>query len=122
MEYDANKMAQEAINAIKNQIKGLTHLNIAVIGRSGVGKSTLINSVFRDNLAETGVGTPVTQDFKKIGKEDSPLSIWDTPGFELGSDKQKDIMMQLLDIIKEGAKSSKINFLGKHLPILSNCS
>lgn len=109
MEYDVSKAAGEALNAIQEHLKNLKHLNIAVIGRSGVGKSTLINSVFRDDLAETGTGTPVTQDFKKISKDNYPLSIWDTPGFELGSDKQKEIMAQLVSIIKDGAKSSSIN-------------
>ena len=49
---DADKIAQEAINAIAEKIKNLKTLNIIVAGKTGVGKSTLINSVFRDNLVE----------------------------------------------------------------------
>ena len=52
---DTDKIAQEAINAIAEKIKNLKTLNIIVAGKTGVGKSTLINAVFRDKLAETGM-------------------------------------------------------------------
>ena len=35
-------------------------VNILVAGKTGVGKSTLINAVFRGELARTGAGKPVT--------------------------------------------------------------
>ena len=35
--------------------------NILIAGRTGVGKSTLINAVFQGNMAETGQGRPVTR-------------------------------------------------------------
>ena len=54
------KIAKEAINAIADKIKNLNTLNIIVAGKTGVGKSTLINSVFKEKLADTGMGTPVT--------------------------------------------------------------
>ena len=61
MAIDADKVAQDAINAIAEKIKNLSTLNIIVAGKTGVGKSTLINSVFREKLSETGMGKPVTQ-------------------------------------------------------------
>lgn len=57
--------------------------NILVFGKTGVGKSTLINTVFRDNLAETGVGRPVTQGIREITKSGVPLCILDSQGLEL---------------------------------------
>ena len=56
MAIDADKIAQDAINAIAEKIKNLKTLNIIVAGKTGVGKSTLINAVFREKLAETGMG------------------------------------------------------------------
>ncbi len=58
-------------------------VNILVTGRSGVGKSTLINSVFQGQLAETGQGRPVTRDIREISKPDIPLRIIDTRGLEM---------------------------------------
>ena len=66
MAIDTNAIAQEAIDAIAERIKNLNTLNIIVAGKTGVGKSTLINSVFRDKLAETGMGKPVTNHMRKL--------------------------------------------------------
>ena len=59
--------------------------NILICGKSGVGKSTLINSVFRDNIAETGIGEPVSSYIKKYSRDGVPINIYDTPGFETGN-------------------------------------
>ena len=61
----------------------LARLNILVAGKSGVGKSTLINSVFGKEVAKTGDGEPVTSRICKNEKEGFPLTIYDTPGMEL---------------------------------------
>lgn len=59
--------------------------NILIAGKTGVGKSTLINAVFRDNLAETGIGRPVTQGVEEVTQPGSVLCILDTKGLELKS-------------------------------------
>ncbi len=71
------------VNAIQQATRELSHINILIAGRSGVGKSTLINAVFEKNLAETGQGRPVTQNTREITKEGMPLSIFDTRGLEM---------------------------------------
>ena len=102
MTTDVNKIAQEAINAISERIKNLNRLNIIVAGKTGVGKSTLINAVFRDKLAETGIGRPVTSHMRKITKKGVPLSIYDTRGFELGKDVQNEVRKEIADTISRG--------------------
>ncbi len=67
MQIDTDNMAQQCIDAINDKIKNLKKLNIIVVGKSGVGKSTLINSLFRGNFAETGLGSPVTSKIRKKG-------------------------------------------------------
>jgi uncharacterized protein (DUF697 family)/GTPase SAR1 family protein len=58
-------------------------INILIAGKTGVGKSTLINAVFQGNLAETGDGSPITKTTREIKKEGIPLSIYDTRGLEI---------------------------------------
>ena len=51
-------------NLIKELIKEteINHLNIEIIGKTGVGKSTLINTIFRENLAMEKKGGPCTME------------------------------------------------------------
>ena len=67
----------------RDALKKLGRLNLLVAGRSGVGKSTLINAVFQGNLAETGQGRPITKDIKAYSKEGIPLTLFDTKGLEM---------------------------------------
>ena len=109
MQIDTDKMAQQCLDAINDKIKNLKTLNIMVVGKSGVGKSTLINSLFRGNFAETGLGRPVTSEIRKKVKKDYPLAIYDTPGFELSSGQQNKVKDEILDIISNGFASKDIN-------------
>ena len=109
MAIDTDKIAQEAINAIADKIKNLKTLNIIVAGKTGVGKSTLINSVFREKLAETGMGKPVTNHMRKITKKGIPLSIYDTRGFELGKEVQTEVKKEVIDTISKGLATQDIN-------------
>lgn len=106
---DAEKIAQEAINAIADKIKNLHTLNIIVAGKTGVGKSTLINAVFKDRLAETGMGKPVTTHMRKITKKGVPLAIYDTRGFELGKEVQTEVKKEIVDTISKGLATQDIN-------------
>ena len=109
MAIDTNKIAQEAIDAIDDKIKNLNTLNIIVAGKTGVGKSTLINAVFRDKLAETGMGKPVTDHMRKISKKGIPLSIYDTRGFELGKEVQQQVKQEVVETISKGLATQDIN-------------
>ena len=53
------------------------HKNVLLVGRSGVGKSTLINSFLKNEKAKTGLGKPVTQEFDPyiVEREDLDTSI-----------------------------------------------
>lgn len=57
--------------------------NLAVIGGTGVGKSSLVNAVFGRDLAKVGKGMPVTRGVQYYS--DDSLGIWDIEGFEIGS-------------------------------------
>ena len=109
MTIDTDMIANDCIKAINEKIRNLKNLNVIVAGKTGVGKSTLINSVFREKLAETGMGKPVTTHMRKLSKKEFPLSIYDTRGFELGKDAQKEVKQEILNTIKEGIASKDIN-------------
>lgn len=75
---------QDAIDdVIRDAVRGSGKVNIIVAGKTGVGKSTLINTVFRGSLAKTGSGNPVTQEIEEISKEGHPITIIDSKGLEL---------------------------------------
>lgn len=109
MGIDTDKVVQECFDAIKDRVANLTTLNIIVAGKTGVGKSTLINSVFRENLAETGIGRPVTQHMRRISKKDFPLVVYDTKGFELNEKVQREVKNEVMQTIRNGIACKDIS-------------
>jgi uncharacterized protein (DUF697 family)/GTP-binding protein EngB required for normal cell division len=59
--------------------------NLLVVGKTGVGKSTLINAVLGSALAKTGIGQPVTQNAAWHESPDCPVRLLDTRGLEPGN-------------------------------------
>lgn len=109
MDIDLNRITNNCMKAINDKIKNLKQLNVIVAGKTGVGKSTLINSVFRERLAETGIGRPVTSHMQRLSKQDFPLTIYDTKGLELGKHEQSSVKNEIRQLIKEGVASRDPN-------------
>ncbi len=59
--------------------------NLAVFGKTGVGKSTLVNAIFGRDVAATGVGRPVTRGLVYHRHPDGFLGLYDSEGFETGT-------------------------------------
>ena len=59
--------------------------NLAVFGKTGVGKSTLVNAVFGSQVAETGVGKPITRGLVYYRHPGGLLGLYDSEGFETGA-------------------------------------
>lgn len=92
---DYKKIVEDTFNRIKEENNDLKKVNLLVVGKSGTGKSTLINTVFGEDVAQTGVGKPVTEQISLIEKDDFPVRIYDTVGFEIGS-----LGFDLKDVVK----------------------
>ncbi len=92
------------------------NINILIAGRSGVGKSTLINAVFQQNLAETGQGRPVTKNTREIKKDGVPITIFDTRGLEMSDFKST--LSELEKIIKDRKNEHESN---RHIHVAWIC-
>ncbi|UOR74289.1 50S ribosome-binding GTPase [Helicobacter pylori] len=57
-------------------------MNILLMGAIGVGKSSLINGLFGQEVAKAGVGKSLTQHLEKHVDEEKGLILWDTKGIE----------------------------------------
>lgn len=57
-------------------------MNILLMGAIGVGKSSLINGLFGQEVAKAGVGKSLTQHLEKYVDEEKGLILWDTKGIE----------------------------------------
>lgn len=85
---EVNINFEELINMAKTELSKSNiavenyDLNVLIAGSTGVGKSTLINTVFGKKVALTGQGAPITQEISKYSLENG-LSIYDTKGLEM---------------------------------------
>jgi len=104
-----SELVRQAYNEMGN-------VNIVIAGKTGVGKSTLINAVFGEDIVETGVGKPVTQTTKEFRSEKVPaVSLFDTKGFELGDYRQT------LSELKDFIQSRKTVNPAEHIHICWYC-
>lgn len=106
-EFSTGNAVNDFFSAYHKAVTDINSVNIMIIGKTGVGKSTLINSIFREELAETGVGSPVTPHLRKYQKDDIPIAIYDSKGLELTKKVQKKIRKEIKDEIVKRARSGK---------------
>lgn len=108
--YNPVEVAQGIMDAVQKEYKDLKKLNVMILGKTGVGKSTLINNMFSKKIADTGTGKPVTNQIHKYELPEYPLSIYDTPGLELkGENDVNNLLDQVIKEIKKGIDSGDIS-------------
>lgn len=93
----------------EKQNRNLSQCNILVIGKSGVGKSSLINAIFGENHAKTGTGKSVTDKIQKHTK-DGDINIYDSPGFTMTNKSVLDNIISVLDNIWPNENNKKADF------------
>lgn len=92
---------EEILHKTKEEVANMHPINILLAGKTGVGKSTLINSVFRERLAATGIGKPITKHLRRISKEGVPIVLYDTRGLELQQETQQTVKKEIFATIDE---------------------
>ncbi len=117
--FDARDIAEKIMEAIQKEYKELKTLNVMILGKTGVGKSTLINNMFNKKLVETGIGKPVTHRIEKIAKPDFPLAIYDTPGLELSGENSINTLLE--EVVSEIDKGIKSGDVGKAIHCIWYC-
>lgn len=79
-----NEKVEEFVDAIESP-------NILIIGRTGVGKSALINKVFGSDIAPVSHATSVTDSFTAYTSTSDngvPITLYDSAGFEAGKSQE----------------------------------
>lgn len=97
-----NEISKYEIN-LNSGDSTIQYLNILLLGYTGVGKSTLINSVLgldKNNEAKTGEGQPVTKEINHYTSQTvSGMRLWDTRGIELGTYGINEVEKDIKEII-----------------------
>lgn len=75
-------------DAYRQAGQAMGRINIGVFGKTGVGKSTLINAIFGEEVARTGVGEPITKGSHLYLHKFGHMGIVDNQGLEIGQDSE----------------------------------
>lgn len=85
-------------------VSGLTPFDVMVVGPTGVGKSSTMNSFFNYEIAKVGYGVdPETVSIKPYRLSDD-LRIWDTPGFGDGVLADKHYKKAIKRLLKQNVE------------------
>ena len=80
-------------------VMGVSPLDVMVIGVTGAGKSTTLNSLFQKNIAVVGEGVdPETMTLDSYSLNDS-FRFWDTPGLGDGMKNDKEHSKKIIDLL-----------------------
>lgn len=92
-------LIQKEISLFKENEMHIDKINVLIMGISGVGKSTFLNSFFGEKKAASGILRPATTAIEPYANDLCPLRIYDTPGIELDAKKQEELMKQIFKLI-----------------------
>jgi uncharacterized protein (DUF697 family)/GTP-binding protein EngB required for normal cell division len=106
-------LLSEFFSKVEEEKQKLGRVNILIAGKTGVGKSTLINAIFGENVATTGAGRPVTEEIKWYEPVGLPVRLCDTKGLELADFRKilADLESEIERSMASGKVEDRIHFL-----------
>src|SRR5215470_8229544 len=93
-------LRQQFSAKFEEESRNIGRFNLAIFGKTGVGKSTLINAIFGEEVAETGIGAPITRGSHLYLHVSGHFGVLDTRGLEIGKDSAT-ILRELEQYVQE---------------------
>ena len=111
--YLKDYIKSNIVNIINSIISNGEHFNIIVLGKTGVGKSTLINAELNlkgDKKAKTNLGKCTTQGFEEFISNERPgLRLIDSRGIEIGDYNIEAVIENTIKYIEDRSNNGDID-------------
>ena len=98
---DLGKKLEAEFENLKREVQ---KPNILIAGGTGVGKSSIINLIFGEEMANVGVGRPVTKHLDVFESENSDVRIYDSKGYEIKKNGDEDFFNKVVELPKVTGK------------------
>ena len=123
-EFYSNKIMKEInrINQEEKEFCQIKYLSIIIIGKCGVGKSTLINGILKGDVAQSGIGNRVTIENKKYESKNMPFfKFIDTRGIELNKNYGPSSVLENTKKIINRQKNEEIENMNDYIQCIWYC-
>lgn len=112
-ELTASDVTAQARAAYGEALRELGRFNLAIFGKTGVGKSTLINALFGSEVAATGTGRPVTLKTAYYEHPSGFFGMYDSEGVEVGQEGDEILrrFQALIEERKHGPVSEQVHVI-----------